>query len=318
MMTKEELERQTEELATTFEQALARGGTLVAAWDDVDLDDKTLLLFGVGTDGAKRLAATSAEPKDHEDRADELRARGVRIGQTCSNDQFVWITDDSAITVWSAARVVLEGDRTSLHGACSPVSPSDIRKVVTFYDKTDRGRRGVMFALADGSEVVAVEEHDVAAKNRKPYTDDDLGEDALWASSLGGDLAVWLDVTHDDQIAHVGNADGLRIARIARELAREVEQAPAIGPFEHVIRSLGTIAPAGEVAFRFAPNPLHSERRFLELRVSTPSGKSTAGRWIRQGDNAQIAAFLRGVRTPTTVLRTTTSLLEGLKKDGYA
>jgi hypothetical protein len=124
-------------------------------------------------------------------------------------------------------------------------------------------------------------------------------------------------VPPDDQIPQTSNTRQLVIAPVARSFADEVERAPQHGPFEHVVRSIGQVEPAGELAFRFAPNPLEPDRRFLELRVSSKSGKTTSGRWIKQGTNREIAEYLRDAQTPDQVVAACDALLAQQRQDGY-
>jgi hypothetical protein len=290
-----------------FEQALAGGGTLVGAWD-LDADHEgTLVLFSVGNAGAQRVAEKVVEADQHELAADDLRARNVRIGATCHATPYVWVIDDAGYSVWSRDALVATGKRAT-----------DVTRVITFYDPADLGHRGVTLALTGGKDEMLVEERDPASRVDPGYNHDSLFIEGRWATHLGRQLATWLGVPHEDQIDDRTNARHLAIAKVARSLADEVQRTPTTGPFEEVRRSAGTLEPAGEVALRFAPNPLEPAKRFLELKVSSPSGKTTSGRWIKQGTNAQIAAFLRDVATPDTVVSTLHDLLRKQEEDGYA
>jgi hypothetical protein len=104
-----------------------------------------------------------------------------------------------------------------------------------------------------------------------------------------------------DQFGKVKNKRHLQLAGAFRELADQIERLPDHGDFEHVERALGSFADARDVSFRYAPNPLEPDRRFLELKVWTADGKRWRSRWIKQGTKQHVAAFLRHFRTPHTV-----------------
>jgi hypothetical protein len=93
---------------------------------------------------------------------------------------------------------------------------------------------------------------------------------------------------------------------------------PTTGTFEHVVQPIGQFGSYGKLQYRYAPNPLDTAKRFLELRLFTPSGKSSWARWISQGSNEQVAAFLRHVRTPYTLLTAMEEMSRKLAQDNYA
>jgi hypothetical protein len=277
--------------------------TRIAAWDDMDDRRETLVLFDVDDEGASRLCTETIPADEQEDRNEALRDAGARIGRTYGNTEYVWVADEQGFTVWTASGVAYE----------QAVPTDRITSVVAFYDAADRGHRGV----TAGGQLV-VEQHDSTASNDPTYNQDDFSMDAIWTSYIARDLATWLGVPLEDQIARYDNKSVLRIRATAEELAQDVAYEPETGTFDHVVHSIGTVEPAGELAMRFAPNPLDPSRRFLELRVSSPSSKTTSGRWIKQGTNTQIARFLREVRMPALALRTMHALLHAQKTDGYA
>ena len=282
-----------------LDAALAKGGALVAAWDDFDDDRKTLALFEVGEKGARRRAEAQVARDEQQARTDELVGRGVRMGNTVGNNEHVWVLDDTA-TVWSATRVVLEGNRATLRLAGGFVPPGDVTRVSAFYDPDDRGHRGVRVD-ASGKHVIAVDERDDAVQEDPFYNQDNLVMDALWASYLGNDLANWLGVPLDDQIMHIDNASQLRIAKVARELAEQTTP--------EVMHSIGVIEPVGEIKLRRAPSPVGDNQQFLEVIVA-PTHGNVGSRWIRQGTREQIAGTLRAIRLPRLVLDTASAILD--------
>jgi hypothetical protein len=287
-----------------FDAALAKGGSLVAAWDDFDDDRKTLALFDVGANGAKRLAETNVARDQQQHRSDALVARGARIGYTIGNNEHVWVIDGDTATVWSSNRVVLDANRATLKLAGEFVAPGDVRRVTAYYS-SDRVERGVRFETK-AKEVVAVSEHDDDAKDDPFYNQDNLVIDAMWASYLANDLATWLGVPLDDHLMHIDNATQLRIAKAARELAVEVTRASPHGTFQPVKKAIGAIESVGELTLRYSPSSVSSDGRVLELVVGGQAG----ARAIRTGTNQQIAATLQSVRLPRLVLDTASAILD--------
>jgi hypothetical protein len=288
-----------------FDAALAKGGSLVAAWDDFDDERKTLTLFEVSAKGAKQLAETNIAREQQQRRSDELIARGLRIGYTVGNNDHVWVIDGDTATVWSNSRVVLDGNRATIRLADEFVQPADVRRVSAFYDANDRGHRGVRFETK-GAPVIAAEERDDGVQDDPFYNQDNLVIDALWASYLANDLATWLGVPLDDGIMHIDNASQLRIAKAARELAVEVTRASPHGAFQPLKKAIGQVESIGELTLRYAPSPVSSDGRLLDLIV----GGHVGSRAIRKGTNQQIAATLQSVRLPRLVLDTASAVLD--------
>jgi hypothetical protein len=280
-----------------FDAALGRGGSLVAAWDDFDDDRTTLTLFEVGPNGARQLADTKVAREAQQKRADELVARGVRIGYTVGNNEHVWAIDEIA-SVWSSNRVVVDGNRTILRLAGDSVATGDVRRVIAFYNAEDRGRRGVRLETAR-KQVIAAEEHDDGVRDDPFYNQDNLVIDAQWASYLANDLATWLGVPLEDQLNHIDNASQLRIAKAAREVAEQTTP--------EVMHSIGFVESLGELKLRRAASSAGGE--YLEVIVA-PKGGKVSSRWLRQGTRDQIVTTLRSVRLPRLVLDTASAILD--------
>lgn len=292
----------------TIESALAQPGARVAAWDMNSDDHGMLRVYAVGPDGAKLLAEQEVAADAREDVVEDARAKGARIGATHSWVRLVWAFDERGAAIWSNDRLVT--DRVPTEG---------VARVVTFFDESDWGHRGVKCELVGGDEVTVVEEHDPCAALDPTYGRDKLSIDLEWAFYLGRDLAMWLAVPHyDEETGWITNDDLLKVAGAARALAEQVERSPETGPFEHVHRAIGSIRKTGDLGLRFAPSPLEPHRRCIEVRVTSKSGKTTSGRWVKQGSNAQIAAFLRDIRAPRTIVWTMNALLRAQERDGYA
>lgn len=283
----------------TFDDAIKQPGPHAVAWEIAD--DTRVGIFAVGEGGAKLLASTTAAVGDREAINDRARAQGHRIGSCIAASGHVWVLDGDGVTVWARDRRVLGGTATNVWASGGPITFSAVTGVATTAGSHGGTSRGVACALGSVRSVHIVD-------------DDETG----FASHFARDLATWLAVPHHDEHGQVTNADDLRLVSRCRELAQLVERAPTTGAFEQLHQVLGGFRGHGEARFRFAANPLEAQRRFLELRVSTPSGKSSLGYWIKQGTNEQIAAFLRSHLGPRTILANIDELAADLNKQDYA
>jgi len=172
--------------------------------------------------------------------------------------------------------------------------------------------------LSTGRHDTLAEERHEAAKADPFYDEDKLRDDMRWAVLMGQDLAMWLGVPFTDQDGDTTNADQLAVHAVNRALADAITALPSTGNFEHVHQPIGQFGRFGKLQYRYAPNPMDLSKRFLELRLYTPSGKSSFARWVKQGTNDQVAAFLRFVRTPYTILFAMEELSRKLARDDYA
>ncbi len=107
-------------------------------------------------------------------------------------------------------------------------------------------------------------------------------------------------------------------AEAARELAEVIDRTPAKGPFEPI--EIPIAGPGGRKAeLRFAHSPTRpQEKRYLELRVYTPSGISNSAQWLLSGSNAELAAYLRAAGTLAEMEGTALELVESLERNRLA
>lgn len=301
-----------------FDEALAKGGPLLPAWDDDDVRSRRLRLYSVGASGAALVATTDVPPPGREAMTDRLLDLGLRIGGTYGTMPFVWVMDGRGCTIWSDQGVVADGTFDLLTIGRQKVPLGDVTKVISFIDPKDRGHRGVRLEVRGAHYVTVVEEHDRTPHLDPTYGHDNELMDSGWIFYIGTYLASWLSLTHLEPFHGLANEQDLVVRRAALALAAEAGKAPEAGPFDELQRQVGRIPPSGGLLLRFAANPLKPDLRFLEVQASTPSGKSRSGRWLRQGSNARIAGFLRDVATPRAILKTMHDLLQGLKRDDYA
>ncbi|MDQ3336173.1 MAG: hypothetical protein M4D80_13470 [Myxococcota bacterium] len=282
----------------SFESALRQSGARVGAWNYNK--DGELRVYSVGRTGAQLIEVADVPQEEREDLNQRLLASGARIGGTHSdafgNTKYVWAIDGDGAQLWSDKAPV-----------CHLTMEISVARVRTFFDVADPGHRGVLLETHAGRDVLVVDEHDLAGKADPTYNADALSEDIEWAFYLGRDLAMWRGVPHFDQLTDaITNTDYLRIRKVAFELASDVEHTPDLGNFEQLAQSVGRVGKAADLTLRYAPHA-ETNLRYLEIRVTSESGKTSEQR-IKQGANEEVAAFLRRVQTPSTVLKAMNAL----------
>jgi hypothetical protein len=263
-----------------FEDVLAAGGSLVAAWDHHDDDRTRLCLFSVGSAGATIEASTTVPLDQQEAMVERLIAKGVRIGGSYARSTFVWTASEQEFWIWSH-KTSKSIPRTKL-----------VAGVAVFFERA--GHRGVRVTLANGGHEIVADEHDSMARIDPAYDIEDLEADTRWARYLAEDLAVWFLVPMIDEITKGTIDPDLAIARALRGLADEVA-----GSSVAIVKSLGPIGDARELVYRCTADT-------LEIQVT---GATTSTAVLKHGTRAQIAAFLRRVSTPATTLWAMNDLL---------
>jgi hypothetical protein len=290
---------------TPFEEAVAAGGPLVAAWDYDDNDGRRLVLFKVGSSGWEKVAETEVDAPSHEALHERLVDRGVRIGATYAGSGFVWVADDLGFGVWN------ETSQTSSGKIASPV----VSKVHVTYTAGDPDRRAVSLELKSGGTEVLAEVRSSWPALDITYDHSNLEFETYWAHHLSLHLAIWHLVPLVNDITPYNFDRDLEVARAARSLAKSVGQLPDIGTFDAAtIQALGPSKMTRGVALAVAPEASEPATRTVEVRVALLNGKTMAV-GIKNGTNAQVAAFLRRVTTPTAVLDAINAALEQQRRD---
>lgn len=270
---------------TPFEEALAAGGALVAAWDLEDNDRTRVVLYATGSGGAKRLAQTDVPRETHEAIVDRLIDRAVRIGACYAGSPFVWVADDRGFAVWDDKALTASGKIGS--GAAA---------VQVFLDPADRGHRGVRLKLKSGGSELIAEEQSRAARLDITYGQDNLYYDTFWAQYLGEHLAVWHCVPLENEIQPASIEADLVIVKAARELAKELEISSS-----EVIKPMGPVGRSTDLAFVF-DRDANAAAGSIAVRVKSQSGNTTSTKVLKQGSISQLIAFLWRVTTPAAVL----------------
>ncbi len=116
------------------------------------------------------------------------------------------------------------------------------------------------------------------------------------------------------------------VAGAVRALAeRAADAVPEVGGFDFVDRRLEVKHPewtAGAVTLRIGPVPEAppavgpTDRRYVQVRVATPSGGSESSRWLTAGSNAEVIAFLASSDTAGRVLETMLQLADSQRQQG--
>lgn len=301
----------------TLDEALGQPGRLVAAWDYRWPDRAVLGVYATSDKGAKLVHAEEAPLEQREAMSDRVRDRGIRLGGAYTYTGHVWVVDDRGIGLWNAKASLVEGSAMVIPLRGGAVKASDVAKVITFVDPNDMTHRGVRCQMANGNVATVVDEHHEAAKADPFYTNDSLLEDMRWAILLGQDIAMWLGVPHIDHESDQTNTRQLVVAEVSRKLAAVIAKLPADGEFEHVIEPVATFAPYGLLQYRYAPNPMDLTKRFLELRLFTPSGKGSWARWVKQGTNDQVVGFLARPRTGYVMVQNMEEMSRKLAQENY-
>ncbi|NVB77088.1 MAG: hypothetical protein HOV81_01715 [Kofleriaceae bacterium] len=296
----------------TLDEALAQPGPLLPAWDYRSRDQTKLCVYRVGAEGAKKIATIDVAPDQREETNELVRQKGFRVGG--SYYDYVWVADDQGYTAWDEKAQRADGDRDELRLSGEAIKTGEVTKIEIF---VDGGHRGVL-AVCGSRRLIVLDEHLGTQEFDLTYDPLSLADELRWAGYSAGELALWLGVQQSDEDGRVENETLLHIHAAAGTLAERIASLPQQGEFEHAFQEIGSLDASGDVSLRFAPNPLEGHLRFLELRVKTPSGKSYKGRWLKQGTSAQIAAFLRQVRTPATIVVNVRAMANKLVGDEYA
>ncbi|MCY1059322.1 tetratricopeptide repeat protein [Nannocystis sp. SCPEA4] len=227
--------------------ALATPGPKLVAWDASRSGEAAFAVFAVSPVGARLLA--QGEAAEREATAAAWRRRGLRIGAWYGGHEFVWVADELGCIVWSRATVRLDLTLARLRFASDTLALRDVRAVVSFV-ADDWVRRGVLLERSGGDPVVALDEHDEAARLDPTYNYDNfLMSDAGWVSCFGRDLAAWLGVPHrDDAFGGTVTAPALvrpeprdDIDRLAHKLAELRALGPRFGYETHRPLTLATV-----------------------------------------------------------------------------
>ncbi len=281
---------------------------VVAVWDYASRPDTTFAIGVLRANGVSRYEYKTLSKRNRPATLAAMRRRGVLSAASYAGADFVWLIDDRGFGVWSAkAGVVASADADEIRIEDARVPRSDLKAVHTFVSDNYLVR-GIRIERANGSHLTLVSERDAIAEADPTYGRNELLEsDARWIAYCGRDLAISLRVPLVDPVFGVTADPG--IVAVVHELAARIERLPDTGEFEAIEQAF--VHADRRVMLRCAPSPADPERiRFVELRVTSPSGQSTTSQWLLAGSNGELAAYLRWPETVSDIPRHIRALVE--------
>jgi hypothetical protein len=185
----------------TFEEAVvAPGRKFHISGTQVKDGKRVLMIFSLGSDGAKQLAARQVPEGEHDALVADLKARGLAVAETDFHCDFVWARNGDGIEVYDSKRKVLDasGDSATL-GDGSVVARTDFARVIAFA-ADDYIHRGIKAELRSGKEVELVTELSLSASGDPTYSRNELLFETGWCSTLGTAIATWARTGFEDRI----------------------------------------------------------------------------------------------------------------------
>lgn len=284
---------------TPFEEAVAAGGPLVAAWDYEDDERQRLVLFKVGPSGWVKLAETDVPAETREAMQDRLTDQGVRVGTTWAGSGYVWVTDDLGFGVWN------EKAQTGSGKVASPA----VAKIHVIYEGGAPDRRAVVIEMRSGGAEVVAEERSMWPSMDPTWDNMNLEMEMLWAHYMSLHLALWHLVPLVNDVSPYSLDNDAAVLRAARALAKNVGKLPDIGTFEPPSETLGPQGRTSNVVLAVVPDASEAATRVVEVRVTLASGK-LATAVIKRGSNAEVAGFLRRVTLPSIALTAVSRIVD--------
>lgn len=282
--------------------------TVVAVWDYASRPEVTFAIGVLTANGVARYEYKTLPKRNRPATLASMRRRSVLSAASYAGADFVWLVDGRGFGVWSTKAGLIASantDEVLLEGESVP--RDDVKAIHTFVSD-DYVVRGIRIERANGDQVPLVSERDAIAKADPTYGRSELLEsDARWIAYCGRDLAIGLGVPLVDSV--FGVAADTVIATTVDQLASRIERLPDTGEFEAIDQAF--IHAERRAVLRCAPSPADPERmRFVELRVTSPSGQSTTSQWLLAGSNDEIVAYLRWPDTVGDIPRHIRDLVE--------
>ncbi len=186
------------------EAAAAPGRNGLVAPDEEEEGKRWLMIYRLGDDGAKQLAARSVPVGEVDARIAELIVRGLVVAHTGEYCRLVWTCDGDRIEVYDETSKMLDAGRdgATLAGG-RVVARADVARVIA-YASSDMTDRGIKAVLRSGGEVDLVYEYSLAAaanaEGYPVYSRNELLVETVWCSTLGVVIASWANAQFEDQI----------------------------------------------------------------------------------------------------------------------
>jgi len=190
------------ELRVRFDEAAAvpGAGRVQIPGSEVKDGKRLLMIYSLGSDGAKQLAYRNLPEAEHDALVADLKARGFPVAETDFFCDFVWVCHADGVEVYDSKGKVFEavGDRATLEDG-RVVPRADLTRVIAFA-ADDYIYRGIKAALRSGKEVALVTEASGSAMGDPLYTRNELLFETGWCSTLGFAIARWASVPFEDLI----------------------------------------------------------------------------------------------------------------------
>jgi ankyrin repeat protein len=183
-----------------FDEAVAAPTGKVQVSDpDLRNGKRVVIIYGLGSDGAKQLAYRLVPPAEHDALVASLKARGIAVAESDLHCDFVWANTADGLEVYDSKGKVFDAaaDRATL-GNGTVVARTDVAGVIAFAD--DYVYRGVKATLRSGKEVHLVTEYSQSAMSDPLYTRNELLFETGWCSALGRAIATWAATSFKDLI----------------------------------------------------------------------------------------------------------------------
>lgn len=192
-------------LRVTFDEAVSVPAGKVQVPDGEGRNGKrTLIIYGLSSDGAKQLAYRHLSEAEHDALVADLEAGGLAVAESDSACDFIWVRNGNGIEVYDSKCKVLDvvGDRATFADG-RVVVRADVAHVIAF--ATDNGvHRGVKAVLRSGKEIELVTDVSMAAYANEmgdpTYSRNELLCETVWCSTLGAAIATWAGTGFEDRI----------------------------------------------------------------------------------------------------------------------
>lgn len=192
-------------LRVAFDDAVATAEGKVQIPDSRVVDgNRLLMIYAIGSDGARRLAYRHVPEAHYDALVADLKGRGFPLADTDAACDFVWVANADGVEVYDSKCNVFaaHGDRATLADG-TVLARADFARVIAFASDSYVSR-GVKAALRSGRDVELVTEVSLAAAANEmgdpAYSRNELLADTVWCSTLGAAIATWAGVGFDDQI----------------------------------------------------------------------------------------------------------------------
>ncbi len=199
-----QLQREIAALAVRvkFDEAVAvpEDGKVQIPGSEVKDGKRLLMIYRLGSDGAKQLAYRHLPADQHDALVAELEARGFPRAETDYSCDFVWICGADGIHVYDRKCKVFAavGDGATLEDGRA-LARADLARVIAFAE-SDYIYRGVKAVMHSGKEIGLVTEASSSAMADPCYTRNELLFETGWCSTLGIAIAKWAGVPFENLI----------------------------------------------------------------------------------------------------------------------